>query len=435
MTADTVPDFDVVVVGAGAAGIAAARRLAGTSLRVAVLEARGRIGGRAHTIDWRGARLDMGCGWLHAADRNPLVGLCREAGLTLDDTPPPWGSRAEVPDADPSERLAFQTAYEAFEHRLAAMAATERDGPAAAALEPGGVWNPRIEAVSSAVNGAPLSQISVRDLVRYSETDKNRRVREGYGTAIAGFGRGLSVTLDCSVSRIDLEGRGLALETSQGRVQAKVVIVTVPTTVMASGALRIYPEQTALTEAASGLPLGLATKLHITLSDDRSFPPDGMLWGRSDTADVGRYHLRPFGRPMIEAYFGGDLAWGLEAQGEAAFFDFAESELVGLLGSSFRKCITPVATSMWGADPWSQGAYSHALPGHAGDRAALSQSIENRLFIAGEATSTQHYGTAHGAWMEGIRAADQAMNALGLDPRNHPGEGGGDEETEDRDPS
>ena len=81
-----------------------------------------------------------------------------------------------------------------------------------------------------------------------------------------------------------------------------------------------------------------------------------------------------------------------------------------------RRRLAPVATSMWGADPWARGAYSHALPGHADARARLRAPIEGRIFIAGEATAEAFYGTAHGAWMEGERAAGEALTALGLDP-------------------
>ena len=107
---------------------------------------------------------------------------------------------------------------------------------------------------------------------------------------------------------------------------------------------------------------------------------------------------------------------------EAAFFAFAAEELAHLLGTSFRKRIAPLATSMWGADPWSRGAYSHALPGHAGDRARLAAPVEQRLFFAGEACSAHAYSTAHGAWQTGVAAAEAALAALGLDPGPAPGD-------------
>ena len=82
-------------------------------------------------------------------------------------------------------------------------------------------------------------------------------------------------------------------------------------------AVRIEPPVPALLDAAAGVPLGLASKVHMTVTGAEDFPADSQLWTRSDTPQTGGYHLRPFGRAMIEGYFGADLAWGLEAEGEA----------------------------------------------------------------------------------------------------------------------
>ncbi|WP_295241076.1 FAD-dependent oxidoreductase [uncultured Brevundimonas sp.] len=244
-------------------------------------------------------------------------------------------------------------------------------------------------------------------------------MREGYGRLIARLGEAVSpiTVTDCAVSRIDRSGPVLRLETNRGELTARIVILTVPNSLIAGEAIRIDPPVPALFEATAGVPLGLASKVHMAVRGAGDFQPDTQLWTRTDTAETGGYHLRPFGRPMIEAYFGADLAWGLEAQGPAALFDFAVSELVAALGSDMRRRLEAVAISGWGVDPWSRGGYSHALPGHAADRAKLRTSVEDRIFLAGEATAPVYYGTAHGAWMEGERAADVALTHLGLDPR------------------
>ena len=420
---------DVVVVGAGAAGIAAARRLLAAQVSVLVLEARDRVGGRAHTLDHRIVShrggsvvlgLDMGCGWLHSADENLLAAIAPEQGFTVDKTPPPWRQQAFGLGMTPAEQAEFAQAYEAFDTRVSEAAAKGEDRAASdlfAADASGARWNARIDAISGALNGARFAEVSTQDYDAYRDTGVNWRISEGYGRLIRALADDLPVRLGCAVTRIDRSGPQLSLDTNQGRIEARAVIVTVPTALIADGTLRIEPGVPELMEAAAGVPLGLASKLHMQVSRPQDFPADSQLWGRTDTAQTGGYHLRPFGRPMIEGYFGADLAWGLEAEGEAAFFDFAASELVALLGSDFRRRITPMATSMWGGDPWSRGAYSHCLPGHAGDRTRLKQPIENRIFIAGEATAEAFYGTAHGAWMEGERAAVEAITALGLDAR------------------
>lgn len=413
---------DVAIVGAGAAGIAAARVLAGASLDVVVLEARDRIGGRAHTIDMNGTGLDMGCGWLHSADENLLAGMAEAQGFTVDRTPPPWESQAFNHEMSPAEQADFRAAFAAFEERVAEAAAAGREGPASTLFEPGGRWNPRIDAISGALNGARFAEVSIRDYDAYRDTGVNWRVTEGYGRMIAQLGAGLPVFPACPVACIDRTGPMLKLLTARGTVEARAVIVTVPTDLIARETLRFDPPLPALVEAAAGVPLGLASKLHMAVEGADDFPKDSQLWGRSDTPETGGYHLRPFGRAMIEGWFGGDIARALEAEGEAAFFAFASDELVHLLGSGMRRRLAPVAASMWGAEPWSMGAYSHALPGHADDRARLGEAVENRLFFAGEATSPDFYGTAHGAWLEGERAARQALAALGLDPGRGPGD-------------
>lgn len=405
---------DVAVIGAGAAGLAAARLLAPSPLNVVVLEARDRIGGRAHTIEAAGHALDMGCGWLHSADENVLAGLAEGEGFAVDRTPPPWGRPAFDHEMSVADQAEFSEAFAAFEARVEEAAATGEEGPAAALFDPTSPWNGRIDAISGALNGARFAEVSIRDYDAYRDTGVNWRVTEGYGRLIASLGRSLPVVTDCAVFRIDRSGPRLRIETSKGEVEARAVILTVPTNLIAAETIRIDPPAPSLIEAAAGLPLGLASKLHMTVTAAEDFPPDSQLWGRRDTADTAGYHLRPFGRPMIEAWFGGDLARGLEAKGEAAFFAFAADELVSLLGSNMRRRIEPVATSMWGADPWSRGAYSHALPHHAGDRARLAAPVDDRIFIAGEATAPAFYGTAHGAWMEGERAARQVMSALGV---------------------
>ncbi len=414
MTAVLPTEVDVAVIGAGAAGIAAAQALADRPVTVVVLEARRRIGGRALTWDWQGHGVDLGCGWLHSADENPLAERVEAEGLTLDKTPPPWERQAFNHEMTEAEQAEFRAAFAAFEERLAEGAGAGESGPASRWFEPGCRWNGRMDAISGALNGARFAEVETRDYDAYRDTGVNWRVIEGYGRLIAGLAAGLPVVTDCAVTRIDRSGAPLRLETTRGTVLARAVILTVPTALIAAETPRIDPPVPDLLEAVEGAPLGLADKVQMAVAGAEDFPADSQLWGRRDTADTGGHHLRPFGRPLIETYLGGDLARGLEAEGPGSGFAFAVDELVNLLGSDMRKRLTLVAETRWGAAPWSRGSYSHVLPGRAGARQVLARPIEDRIFVAGEATSADFYGTAHGAWMEGERAARQALAALGV---------------------
>ena len=405
-------DTEVVIVGGGAAGIAACRRLKDAGIECLLLEARPRLGGRAWTVsDDPLCPIDLGCGWLHSADRNPWRGIAEAQGRSIDRTPPPW-MRASAPiDFPLSEQAAYLDARDKFFARVDAAAESEQDAAAATLLDPNGRWNDVIRATGTYVSGAELERVSVRDLGRYDDSSVNWRVVEGYGTVIAAHGASLPVTLGCSVRGIDWNGRRLRVETAHGSIAADAAIVTLPSSLLAEQKIVFTPGLPAKAEAAAGLPLGLADKLFLSLSDAGEFEKDSRLFGRTDRSGTATYHLRPFGRPQIEVYFAATLAAELEAAGEAAFLDFAVAELVGLLGSDFARRIRPLHLHRWGIDPLSRGSYSYALPGKADCRAVLAAPVDDRLFFAGEACSTNDYSTAHGAYLTGVVAADQAIAA------------------------
>jgi monoamine oxidase len=164
-------------------------------------------------------------------------------------------------------------------------------------------------------------------------------------------------------------------------------------------------------EAASGLPLGLADKLFIALDRAEEFAADSRLYGATDRTEMATYHMRPFGRPVIEAYFGGRNAHALEAGGARAFFDFAVRQLTGLFGNEFAKRLKPLGMHQWAADPFARGSYSYAVPGRAADRARLAAPVDRRLFFAGEACSPDYFSTAQGAYRTGIAAAEAVIAA------------------------
>jgi monoamine oxidase len=410
--------IDVAVIGAGAAGVAAARALVARGFGVLVLEARSRAGGRAFTHD-AGARaqgghwpLDMGCGWLHSADRNPLVGEARALGLDVDETTPPWRSQRQGESFAPGEQESFRAAQAHFYERLEAAARLPEDHAASQYLAEAERWNPLIDAVSTYVNGTELERLSVKDFDAYEDTGINFRVREGYGELIARLAQDAPIAFDTKAHMIDHSGLTLKVTTSAGIVEARAVLVAAPTNIIATGALRFSPDLPDKVAACAHLPLGIADKVFLEVEDAHDLPENARLFGRIDRVDTGAYHYRPFGRPLIEGYFGGACASALEAGGLAAFADFAIEELVAALGSQWARRLKPLAASGWARDPFALGSYSHALPGYFDQRAILAAPHENRIFFAGEATHPFFYSTAHGAWMSGLRAADEIGASL-----------------------
>jgi monoamine oxidase len=298
---------------------------------------------------------------------------------------------------------------DAFYERLWQSAQNGNDEPASRSLEPGNRWNPMIDAISTYINGCELEDMSTLDWEAYEDSELNWRVRRGYGALIAAYGAPGPVALNCNVALIDHSGKHVRLETSLGRLTADKVIVTVPTNLIAEEAIRFSPPLPAKVDAAAGLPLGLDDKVTLALDGAEAFPKEGNLRGATMRTGMGTYHIRPFGQPCIEGFFGGSFARQLEDAGEGAIAAHSIDEIAGFLGNEIRRKLKPLYESRWGHDPFARGSYSHALPGHAGDRAVLAAPVDGRLFFAGEATSPNFFTTAHGARDSGERAAKEVL--------------------------
>jgi monoamine oxidase len=408
-----IQEPDIALIGAGAAGVGAARRLAGSGLSTLVLEALPRIGGRAWTRKAAGLPLDLGCGWLHSADRNPWSRIAEESGFSVDSGPSAWGVQYRDLGFPPAEREAARHAFARWGERLAKM--PPFSDCAADTLEPGGRWTAYLQAMSGFISGDELERISARDYVAYAtaSTYRNWRVPAGYGTLIAAS---LPVSADLRlatpVEAIGLDERRVALRTQAGTVRARAVILTMSTSVLAGNAITWPAALDPWRDAAARLPLGRNEKLFLEILGDSPFAPETHVLGDPDDATTGAYYIRPFGWPVIECFLGGAGARAAAAEGPNAAFVRAIDQLVRLFGSGVRNCLRPLVASNWAGTVTIGGAYSHALPGQSSARVELARPFDGRLFFAGEATHVSDFSTAHGAYQSGVRAAEEAITAL-----------------------
>ncbi|MGU3390981.1 flavin monoamine oxidase family protein [Sphingomonas sp. M1A8_2b] len=408
-----------VVIGGGAAGIAAARTLHDAGQDVLLVEASDRLGGRARSLslaslfsrkggspDWTpafaGEQVDAGCGWLHSAQRNPWTDIAERSGFTVDRSDANWRTQWRDLGFPPEDQAASADAYATWNDRaLAGLKGPNR--PLSDFIDSNDPWRPKIDAISGYANGANLSQVSLQDWAAYENaaTDDNWTVKEGYGTLVASHGAGLNIRLSTPVTRIDHSGRRLKLGTSVGMIEADHVIVCVPTTVLATSQIVFDPPLPDKHGAAADLPLGLADKVFLYV-DRPEWPTNAHLVGNPYSACTASHRLSPFGWPIVESFFGGDCAEMLEDRDAA---QFAIDELVGLLGSDWRPRLTPLTATRWRHEPYIGGSYSHARVGRAGQRAVLAAPVDGRIHFAGEACHAFDFSTAHGAYETGVAAA------------------------------
>ena len=253
-----------------------------------------------------------------------------------------------------AERDDFMRAMDAFYERLWQAAQKGKDEPASLSLEPGNRWNPMIDAISTYINGCELKDMSTLDWDAYEDSELNWRVRRGYGALIAAYGAPCPVALNCNVTLIDHSNKRVRIETSQGTLTADKVIVTVPTNLIADEAIRFSPPLPAKVDAARGLPLGVDDKVTLALDDAEAFPKEGNLRGATMRTEMGTYHIRPFGQPCIEGFFGGSFARQLEDAGDGAIAAHSIDEIAGFLGNDIRRKLKPLYESRWGHDPFAQ---------------------------------------------------------------------------------
>ena len=222
-----------------------------------------------------------------------------------------------------------------------------------------------------------MSRSSTADRYQPGEGD-DWRVEEGYGRLVAHHGCDIPVVLDTAVSVIDHSGRDtIRVETDRGTVLARAVIVTASTDVIAAEAIQFRPALPGTVEAASLLPLGLADKLYLAIERPALFPLEGYCLGCAATGRTAAYHMRPFGRPVIECFYGGELARDLEREGEAAALAFATSELVGQLGSEVASAGPSAPHDGLGTGPPYPRVLSYPMPGPAPRRCGRGSRIRS----------------------------------------------------------
>jgi monoamine oxidase len=412
------PDFDVLIVGAGAAGIAAARRVAAAGRKFVVLEASDRWGGRCFT-DMRSFRVpyEQGARLLYAPDTNPLAKLAVKAGVDIYPVPPSQRLRIGLRNARESETEDFFANLLRCNRAIAEAARGKVDVSCAQALPQDlGDWRPTMEFVlGDFACGRALGDISAMDFARCSEREVAAFCRQGLGTLLAKLAFGLLIQFFSPVTRIDWGGRLVEAETRGTVLTARSAIVTASTGVLASGKIKFQPGLPARHVEANG-KLRLGSYEHVAIEfagNPLGLQSDELVFEKAADSRTAAVVANVSGSRLCMVELAGKYAADLAEDGEAAMTAFAIDWLSGLFGSNLKKAVQRTHATRWTKEPWVLGAFSAAAPGGQWARKTLSESLDERLWFAGEAVHETMWGTVGGAWETGERAADAAIKRLG----------------------
>jgi len=409
--------FDVVVIGAGASGLSATAEFLNMGKSVLCVEAMNRIGGRCHTDNSIfGVPYDIGAHWLHNYSGNQIA----QYGKKHSDEFNIYRDPDNALVFDGQKKVSGFKLYNLYK-KLEEYKYNNVKDVSFMSLIPQKVKNNKWFDTAHQLLGACNPGV---DFDEYTLADERLSyknigtgdgfVREGYGTLLAHYRKGVPVKLNTLVKEIQWDGKGVKVKTNQGTISAKVCVVTVSTGVLGSGKIKFKPAlPLEKYEAFDGI--NLCTYNHITLQlsekfytafeikPDVYFSPRIVSKSKSPKGYCGTLRLHKSNLSYFDV--GGQFAKDLEDAGTKASIDFVINSLRSTFGSEFDKYLIKTHATRWGKNQYTMGSYSSAKPGKANLRKILKSSVGDRVFFAGEATSI-NFATVHGADLSGKRVAN-----------------------------
>jgi monoamine oxidase len=410
-------DADIVVIGGGAAGIAAARRVQAANRKVIVVEATPSIGGRCLTDTGTfDVPFDRGARWIHNPDTNPMVRLARNAGLEISAAPLAQKIRIGQRNARPGETEQFLAALVHANRAIDDASRGKADQSCASVLPRDlGDWAGTTEFVLGANGmGKDLRDVSVMDRARAQDRSATIGCRQGLGVLITRLGAQIPISLSAPVSQIGWSNRDVAVETPAGKIAARAAVVTVSSNVLAAGNIKFTPEMPRRQlEAAAKLTLGSYDRIALQLpGNPLGLSRDDTVIEQSSSTRTAMLSANIGGSSLCVIDVAGSFGRDLSAQGEKAMAAFAVEWLTKLFGNDVASAVKKSSATRWNASPFALGAMSVAPPGAQPLRKTLSEPFGN-VFLAGEATHETLWGTVDGAWESGERAAEAALRKIG----------------------
>jgi monoamine oxidase len=413
---------DVIIVGAGSAGLSAAKELTRRGISFVVLEASHRIGGRAYSEEiapdiW----FDLGCAYMDAGpdpdnrvdESNPFVDFAVKHGAVVEEYLHGSHYIRNGRSLNADETKARERYYDECEEAIRRSVEAGDDCAISELVDLESPYATPYIDMMAVTAPKDLDEASAADFFHRVEEHRSFNALRGYGNLVAQWGNDVEVSLNSKVENVDWSGKDVVVKTIKGSIRARCLISTVSNGILAAQQIGFMPPLPDWKmEAIQGVPMGAENKIGVHFTKD-IFAPEAsgyyQVW--SDEAQGAYIDVNLMSTNVVTVFMGGRFSIWMEQQGQRAAREFAADRIADIFGNDIRQSVGRSIVTAWVTDPWTLGSYASALPGQYHQREALPLGIDNKLFFAGEATA-RFCGFCHGAYWSGVRAAREVSKVL-----------------------
>ncbi len=413
---------DVIIIGAGSAGLSAAKELTKQGISFILVEGSHRIGGRAYSEEiahdiW----FDLGCAYLdagpdaktHIDESNPFVDFAKNHGAVIEEYHYNAHYIFNGQPLDDNEMRAREEYYKECEEAIRSSVDSGDDCAISEIIDLDNLYVTPYMDMMAVTAPKDLDEASAADFFHKVEEYISFNTLRGYGNLVAQWGSDVRVSLNTKVESVDWCQKDVIVNTVKGSLRARCLISTVSNGILAAQQIHFKPQLPDWKmEAIQGVPMGAENKIGVHFTKDVFSPGASGYYQSWPSEAQGAYiDVNLMSTNVVTVFMGGRYSIWMEQQGQQAAHEFAVDQIADIFGNDIRQSVGRSIVTAWVTDPWTLGSYASALPGQFHQRESLPLAIDNKLFFAGEATARAN-GTCHGAYWSGVRAAREVAEVL-----------------------
>ncbi len=415
---------EIIIAGAGIAGIAASKMLTEKAIPHMILEASDQLGGRARRAPNNfGSWFDLGCSYLHEGEINPFVKISESLNIPVKKNLGDMFSLEKTkflfngfPFSEKTRESIIEADY-LHKKKISQAQFLPKDRVLSSYFHMDSPHYPIFENLLMGLNGTEANQVSAKDFASVKE-GQDYVIETGMTNLIEKWASDLNIKFNSPINEVFWLGKQVFIQTKDTVFRTKKLLITVSNGILGANKIKFSPKLPNYKIAAiRKLPMGNLNKVGI-LFKDNTFRGIDEGWyvacsgpSEKEISSVMSFEIRQKPKNHMIIFFGGQESKELELSPEKTFSKIRKM-LSQTFGPALEERTTSFIHSSWASDRYSMGSYSFALPGYDKKRDLLRKPLDNKLFFAGEATSKEHYGTCHGAYLSGVRAAKEIISQL-----------------------